>query len=349
MNRWASREAARAARTGILLNDTVPLNISDTLIDRKNVGEIFDPNSIPRPEAETLAAVRLEHAMTGGYALSGWQEDGEADIINPSTLSVKDRHIERTPMKKHLLTCFIILLALPLTSAQESNTQALDLIRQTIDALGGEKFLNWQDYTSNGRFYAIKGSQKSWTKFWEEYKWWGKYRINFGKEEGAMAEVYNLELNKGWDYEFGKVKDKSEEDIRKYAVSERRDPRYLFREGWKQEGMKVFFLGPENFDTIEPQVALEFLNAENLSVTVFYQEGSHVPYKIIYKERNENGIMQEKEQMFFRWFHIQGIYSPMRIEFYTNGERSGLLEYSEIQYNTGIPDSIFQRPLPKEK
>lgn len=252
-------------------------------------------------------------------------------------------------MKKYLWTFFLIVLAFSVTSAQEPDARALDLIQQTIDGLGGEKFLNWKDYQAEGRFYAIKGAQKSWTKFWEQYAWWGKYRINFGKKEGAIAEVYNLELNKGWDYEFGKVKDKPEEDIRKYEISERRDPRYMFREGWKKEGMKVFFLDPDNFDTIEPQVALEFLDAENRSVTFFYQEGSHVPFKMLYKERNDNGIMQEKEQMFFRWFNIQGIYSPMRIEFYTNGERSGLLEYSEIHYNTGIPDAVFQRPQPKEK
>jgi hypothetical protein len=252
-------------------------------------------------------------------------------------------------MKKYLMTFLIILLVRPMACAQEPTQQAEELIRKTIEAMGGEKFLNWQDYIANGRFYAIKGSQKSWTKFWEEYKWRGKYRINYGEEEGAIAEVYNLELNKGWDYEFGKVKDKKDEDVRRFEISERRDPRYLFRDGWKKDGMKVFYLGPDNFDTIEPMVALEFLDAENLSVTVVYHEGNNLPFKIFYKERNESGIMQEKVQLFFRWFNIQGIYTPMRVEFYTNDQRSGLLEYSEIQYNVGVPESVFQKPQPQKK
>jgi len=252
-------------------------------------------------------------------------------------------------MKKIFWLIIIIMMIIPLMRGETEKDKATILIQKTIKEMGGPAFLKWTDYYGDGRFYIIKGSRKSWTKFWEEYKWNGKSRINFDKKREAISEIYNMDLGKGWSYEYGKVKEKSEDDIQRFRLAEKRNLANLFRERWKEDGMKVFYLGPGNFDTVKPLEALEFVDADNYIVTVFYEEGSSLPFKIAYKERNKDGIVLYKEEQVFRWFKIKGIQTPLRVEFYTNGEHSGLLEYSEFLYNVGLSDALFQKPSPKEK
>ena len=174
-----------------------------------------------------------------------------------------------------------------------------------------------------GRIFMLKEGRQSWTKFWDYYRWSGKARTDFDKRGEGLADIFNLELGKGWTYEYGKVKPKTEDDLRRFRLAEKRNLASLFRERWKEPGMKVLYLGPNEIDTTQPMEALEFLDTENYSVTVYYEEGKALPVKLEYKDRNQDGIVLNKAEMYFRWFRFQGILTPLRIELYTNGRQSG--------------------------
>jgi hypothetical protein len=237
--------------------------------------------------------------------------------------------------------------AAPARGADEDRAQKL--IQSTIQEFGGNAFLTWKDSYGEGRIFMLKEGRQSWTKFWDFYRWSGKARTDFDKRSEGLADIFNLELGKGWTYEYGKVKPKSEDDLRRFRLAEKRNLASLFRERWKEPGMKVLYLGPNEIDTTQPMEALEFLDTENYSVTVYYEEGKALPLKLEYKERNPDGIVLNKAEMYFRWFRFQGILTPLRIELYTNGRQSGLLEYSLVQYNTGLAESLFTEPAPVVK
>ena len=251
-------------------------------------------------------------------------------------------------MNKRLVLILVLTLGLSTMIRPQTQSEAADRkIQKTIKAFGGQAFLTWKDFYGEGRMYILRTSGQSWTKFWEYYKWSGKSRVNLDKKENALADIYNLDEGKGWSYEYGKVKDKTPAEVRDFRLGEKRNLSNLFRDRWKEPGVKVFYYGPNDIDSLKPLEALEFIDVENYSVTVYYEEGNPVPFKLTYKERNPDGIVLEKSEQFFRWFKYNGILTPLRVEYYTNDTEAGLLEYSLVQYNVGMPDSLFEKPQPE--
>lgn len=230
--------------------------------------------------------------------------------------------------------------------------KALDLLNRTVQALGGDAFRSWAGYHGEGRIYLIKGDNQSWTKFWYDYRWPGKERMALEEPDGAIVEIYNLEQGKGWAYEYGKVKDKTEEEIRRFRLTEKRSFVNLFRERWKEPGMKVFHLGPESFDSVRPEEGLEFVDAENYAVTVIYAEGKALPERVEYVEKTASGRTEKHADHFFRWFRYQGVMMPLRIEFFTNGVMTRQVDFTLVSFRDPLPDSDFSAPRPgpvKEK
>jgi hypothetical protein len=253
--------------------------------------------------------------------------------------------------RRILLICLTAtcLLAAVRAADKPSDDKAGQLIQATIRELGGPAFLGWKDMYGEGRIFILKEGRQSWTKFWDYYRWKGKARTDLDKRGEGLADIFNLELGQGWTYEYGKVKPKSDEDMRRFRLSEKRNLAALFRERWKEPGMHVVFIGPSEIDTTKPMEALAFIDADNYTVTVFYDEGNPRPVKLEYKDRNPDGIVLNNTEMFFRWFVFQGILTPLRVELYTNDRQTGLIEYKTIQYNTGLPDSLFTEPTPVVK
>ncbi len=227
--------------------------------------------------------------------------------------------------------------------------RAQTVIQRTIQALGGQRFLTWKDMYGTGRFFIIKRDGQSWTKFWEYYRWEGKSRTELEKQREALADIFNLELGKGWTYEYGRVKPKTEEELRRFRLSEKRNIYNIFRSRWKEDGMKVLYYGPSEIETVKPMEALEFIDAENYTVTVLFEEGVALPVKVEYQDRNEDGIVLPKSEMFFRWFSSDGVMAPHRVEFFTREKNTGLVEYAEVKFNVGLTDDLFLEPVPAAK
>lgn len=242
----------------------------------------------------------------------------------------------------------MLLLRVPLY-AQNGDEKARSLVQRTIQEMGGNALSGVKDAYGSGRFFILKEGGQSWTKFWDYYKWPGKARTEFDRKQTGIVEIYDLTLGKGWIYEYGKVKEKTADEMRDFRLAEKRNLINLFRDRWREPGTKVFYYGPGAIDTLKPMEALEFVDAENYSVTVYFEEGNPRPTKLEYKDRTAEGLAVTKSEQFFRWFKVHGVLTPKRVEFYTNDRQTGLVEYSELDYNLDLPDTLFQQPLPLEK
>lgn len=217
---------------------------------------------------------------------------------------------------------------------------------RTVQAMGGKAFLSWIDSYGTGRYFVLKEDGGGWADFWDYYKWPGKSRTDMDEKEKGLVDVFNLDLGKGWTAEYGKVRPKTEAELQRFRLSEKRNLAALFRTRIKEPGIRVFYFGPTSIDTVKPMEALEFVDAENYSVSVYFEEGEGLPVRMEYTERDEQGIVQKKTDVFYKWFSFQGVMFPKRLEFFTNGKPSGLVEYDTVKFNSSLPDSLFQEPHP---
>ena len=91
--------------------------------------------------------------------------------------------------------------------------------------------------------------------------------------------------------------------------------------------------------------AVDFLDAFNKSVVIFFDLESHLPLKMETHIINSVGVRLKQETEFGNWHTIQGVHTPLRSDHYTNGDISRQIFIEEITFNGDIPPEYFLEPV----
>ena len=244
----------------------------------------------------------------------------------------------------------LILLSPSLGQAQSTSDKAKEVIITAIEAMGGENYTSFKNYHREGRYFTFdrRGRQGfshflDWTVL-DPVKW----RFQLGEGKRQQVQIYNLEVNKGWLLE-GKnsVKKLPEKDIMAFKKDVLKDIDILLKSRVDEEGMNLYYYGPDDLTGSGEHEAVEFLDATNSSIVVFFDIHSHLPTKMEFRVTNQTGLRQKKEIEFYNWHTIQGIHTPLRTDHFTDGEKSQQVFVEKISYDTAISPSHFLEPSPK--
>ncbi len=238
-----------------------------------------------------------------------------------------------------------------LTAKAAQHPRATEVVAAAIEAMGGSNYLEVKNYHKVGRYFIFDRRGRSsftsfsdWTVF-EPIKW----RFQLGEDKRQQVQIYNLEIGKGWILEGeNSVEEIPEEDVQEFEVEVQRDIDILLRERVEEEGMNLFYYGPEEIAGTGEYEAVEFLDATNYSVVIFFDLQSHLPSKMETYVTNKAGVRQKHETEFSNWQTIQGVHTPLRSDHYTDGEMSRQIFIEEVSFNDDIPLAYFLEPRPKK-
>ena len=244
----------------------------------------------------------------------------------------------------------LVILSLFLTAWPASQTptdKAQQVIEASIGALGGEAFLSARNTQSKGRYFIFNKGRRGFTYYWD----WTVFdpiqsRNQLGKGKRQEVTIVNLEINKGWLLE-GKedVSEIPEDVIAGYPDGLKDNLDLLFRKWRHEEGMSFYYYGPDDVAGSGELEAVEFLDATNAAVVVFFQLEDHLPAKIETHYTDSFGVRHKRETEFYNWHVIQGINSPLRIDIYTDEEMTTQFFIEELAYNVEIPPGHFLEPV----
>ena len=249
-----------------------------------------------------------------------------------------------------LFTFFI--LGAPEVRAQDekSEAKAREVIAASIEAIGGEAYLNITHVMSYGRYFAFRKGRKAFARFhdWTVYdpvKW----RFQLGKGKHQTVRIFNLELGKAWTLE-GKdyVEDIPEEAVQDFRRNSKKDPDLILRERLNEEGMNLYYYGPNDVSGTGDVEAVEFLDSTNDSMVIFFDTQTHLPVKTETHSTDEVGVRHKEEQEFSNWHVIQGVNTALRHDRYVDGEVSSQRFIEELTYNPTIPKEYFEEPVVEE-
>jgi hypothetical protein len=217
--------------------------------------------------------------------------------------------------------------------------------------MGGKSYLEFKNYHRQGRYFIFdKRGNQGFSRFFdwtvlEPIKW----RFQLGEGKRQQVQIYNLEINKGWLLEGeSSVEEVSQEELQDFEKDVLRDIDILLRSRTDEEGMNLYYYGPDDVTGSGELEAVEFLDATNSSVVIFFDLQDHLPTKMETHVTNQAGVRQKKEIEFYNWHTIQGIRTPLRTDHFTDGEKSLQIFVEEISYNLTIPPSHFLEPIPKK-
>lgn len=252
--------------------------------------------------------------------------------------------------------------AQPALNMNDSNNarQARALLEKTIDALGGQPYLTYENRVEEGRYYPLYHGRTNSTgipyRYYVEYPDKDRFEVLRMKDihiipgeidiGGVKSKKVDLALihngDKGYEITYKGTAAQEPEDLRNYLRRRQHSLEWIFRKWIRDPNVALFYDGPAVVDGKETE-GVTLLNSENDSVSVSLDLNTHYPIKISYSWRDPKDKQKNvEEEIYDSYKLVQGIWTPHSITRYFNGETSQQRFINTASYNLNLPDSMFE-------
>jgi hypothetical protein len=225
-------------------------------------------------------------------------------------------------------------------STAKMDSKAKELLGQTVQALGGDAFLNFKSRTSQGRAFAIAdGATAGFAPFESVVVYPDKRRFQYGK--GQPVILLN-EGDRGWEYDrYGLIR-QDQKQVSRWKQGLRYGLDGLLRDVVREPETLVLDGGVDFVDLLPVRV-LEISDGRHVRIKVFIHRSSLLPLRITYRLQDpKTGEWDEFSESYGDYREIQGIQTPMHIARYQNNERVTEYFLKSAQYNEEYPPEFFQ-------
>lgn len=238
--------------------------------------------------------------------------------------------------------------------AEEPAAKGRKIVMESLAALGGEHFLQIKDRIEEGRAYSFfneKLSGLSKAKIYVRYlvapeppvvAFQGqRERQVFGKDETAYVL---FDEKQGYNVSYRGAKPYTIADYEKYRESLLHNVLYIFRMRLREPGMTFESRGTEMYNNV-PVDSVAIIDSDNRSVTVYFDQSTHLPVRQMWFRRNAISKERDEEVTVFSKFRDSGgVLWPWVIQRERNGERIYEMFSESVTFNTGVTDEKFTLP-----
>ena len=237
--------------------------------------------------------------------------------------------------------------------------KARAVLDQTIQTLGGEPYLTYENRSETGRYYPLYHGRTESTgipyKYYIEYPNRDRFEVIHQKDifliQGSIDSVkvknkFDVVLihngNKGYETTYKGTAAQEPEDLENYIRRRQHSLEWVFRKWIRDPNVALFYEGQSVVDGKECE-GVTLLNSANDSVSVFLDLNTHYPVKISYSWRDLKDRQKNVEdEVYDNYKLVQGIWTPHSITRYYNGETSQQRFITTASYNQKLPDSMFE-------
>lgn len=237
--------------------------------------------------------------------------------------------------------------------------KARTVLDQTIQALGGQPYLTYENRSEEGRYYPLYHGRTESTgipyRYYVEYPDRDRFEVIHTKDVFLLfGQVGNVKVknktdivlihngDKGYEVTYKGTAAQDKPDLENYLRRREHSLEWVFRKWMRDPNVALFYDGAAVVDGKETE-GVTLLNRENDSVNVFLDLNSHYPVKISYSWRDPKDKQKNvEEEVYDSYKLVQGIWTPHSITRYFNGETSQQRFINTASYNLKLPDSMFE-------
>jgi len=233
------------------------------------------------------------------------------------------------------------------------------LLGEMVKALGGDAWLNRQDWEFQGRaatFYKGQPHEGA-PQFDEFYRAspFGErviiishYGVIIATDHSDIAEVWTAD--NGYEITYKGKKPLPEKDVADFQRRHAHSLETVVQNWLKQPGVVVTY---EGSNMVERRLAeqVSILTSSNDAVTLELDEASHLPLSLSFQWRDPlYKDLNTDVQQFDDYHQVQGIWTPYAITNLHNGDMTGQRFLTKVVYNAKLPPDLFdpERPLQKK-
>ena len=273
------------------------------------------------------------------------------------------------------MACIILVLGLawtcgkPATAGpaqemlpEQSAAKARQLLQQVVAALGGQAYLNVRDTQCDGRTaqFGTAGTLTGFTLFRDLWLLPDKNRVEYftkgehtiagflmGADDllithgGAMITIYSSEG--GWTLDKAGVSDEPEDVIKSFNDQLKTGMNNMLRKRMNERGVEVQYGGTDLIDLKEAEW-IEFYDSDHREMRLGVEKRSHLPLRWVVATRNPD--TRERTEMvttFTQYLLLDGVRSPLSLEFSRNDHKISQTFLSNCKYNADLDPQLFTR------
>lgn len=225
---------------------------------------------------------------------------------------------------------------------EQSAAKAREILQQTIQALGGQAYLNVRDVSCTGRYgqFGHSGDLEGYEKFFEFTMLPDKDRTEHSKKRNII-EVYNGD--KGWIMDRGGVQDAPADALKDFQDNTKKDIDYILRSRLSEPGMIFRYAGPDIVDLKESDW-VELVDSEGRTIRIAIDRATHFPIRKVIVTRDPTTRLRSEEVDYYsEYFPVNGVQTPLKYTHERNGQKIFQVFFEECKFNTGLSDSLFTK------
>ncbi len=238
--------------------------------------------------------------------------------------------------------------------------KARAILDQTIETLGGDWYLTYQNKEETGRYYPLYHGRTNSTgipyNYYIEYPDKDRFEVLRLKDihvipgqidiGGVKSKKVDLVLihngDKGYETTYKGTSAQEPEDLQNYLRRREHSLEWIFRKWIRDPNVAWFYDGQSVVDGKECE-GVTLLNSQNDSVSVYLDMNTHYPVKISYSWRDPKDKQKNVEdEVYDNYKLVQGIWTAHSITRYYNGETSQQRFINTASYGQKLPDSLFE-------
>lgn len=240
-------------------------------------------------------------------------------------------------------------------TGQSKQDRGRSLLQDTIQALGGDRFLAVQDRIESGRAYSfyrerLTGLARAtiYTRYLtpsekpEPGKIYQRERQAFGKDED-YAILFDEE--KGYSITYRGATPLPEATLTRYRDTTRRNFFYFLRQRRNEHGLLLEHQGAQVFQN-QPVDVLDITDDENVTLTVMIHQSTRLPVRQVFYRRDPTTKERREEVTFFSKYRDVGggVQWPWAMSRFRDNEKIFELFSDSVTINKGLSDQLFTLP-----
>jgi len=236
--------------------------------------------------------------------------------------------------------------SVPATNAQNANPaddnsrKAKTLIEQAIAALGGQTYLTIRDRSQQGRGYGFHHgrAEGGGSVFWDFIVFPDKERVEITKERD-IAQLYVGD--KAWEITFKGPHPLDPKDLDQYLRRRHFSLDSVLRTWLNAPGAILLYEG-NSIAAQHPAQRVTVINAQNESVTLFFDDDTHLPVKKSFEWRDPVDRQKNlEEEIYENYRQASGIMAPYNVTRYFNGDMASQRFFNSVTINEGLDPAMF--------
>ena len=223
---------------------------------------------------------------------------------------------------------------------QENALKAKAVLDQGIQALGGQAYLTIRDREQQGKTYGFHHGRSSGAgyPFWSFSQFPDKERVELTKERD-IAELYIGD--KGYEITYKGPHPSEKKDLDDYLRRRRFSLDTVLRT-WVNDPSVVLLFEGFAIAAQHPSQRVTLINAQDESVTLYFDNDTHLPVKKSFSWRDPVDRQKNlEEEVYENYRQVSGVMAPYNVTRYFNEDMASQRFLNSVTINQGLDPAMF--------